>query len=86
VNPKKTIHVTTGNGGPPGKDTFNEDCPGPDCGKIPATRKQSNEYGYGRLIATNASHLTYMQIQNKDNKVFDTWTLVRDTHGPFSQL
>jgi hypothetical protein len=40
VNPKKTIHVTTGNGGPPNKDSFNEDCPGPDCGKIPSTRFQ----------------------------------------------
>jgi hypothetical protein len=83
VNPKKTIHVTTGNGGPPGKDNFKEDCPGPDCGSIPATRFQSNEFGYGRLVVPNATHLTYMQIQNKDGKVSDEWTLVKDTHGPF---
>lgn len=51
VNPPVTVHVTTGNGGPPSADNFNEDCPGADCGSIPATRKQSVAYGYGRLIA-----------------------------------
>ena len=80
VNPAKTIHVTTGNGGPPSKDNFREDCPGPDCGKIPATRFQSTEFGYGKLIAHNSSHLTYSQTQNHDGNVSDVWTLVKDTH------
>jgi hypothetical protein len=44
-NPKVTVHVTTGNGGPPSADNFNEDCPGPDCGSIPSTRAQSVRYG-----------------------------------------
>lgn len=48
--------VTTGNGGPPSADNFREDCPGADCGNIPSTRFQSNEFGYGRLTVTNASH------------------------------
>jgi hypothetical protein len=120
VNPKKTIHVTTGNGGPPRKDNFNEGCPGPDCGKIPSTRFQvglpplpcsirlpcsrplflfsspflhthapsicqSTEFGYGKLVAHNSSHLTYSQTQNKDGIVSDTWVLVKNTHTwPFN--
>jgi len=83
INPNVTVHVTTGNGGPPSADNFNEDCPGPDCGSIPATRKQSTEYGYGRLIAHNATHLEYLQIQNKDNAVFDRFFLMQENHGPF---
>ena len=39
INPVGTVHVTTGNGGPPGKDSFQEHCPGEDCNPIPATRK-----------------------------------------------
>jgi hypothetical protein len=30
-DPTVTVHVTTGNGGPPGADNFREDCPGADC-------------------------------------------------------
>ena len=64
VNSPVPIHVTTGNGGPPGADNFHEDCPGPDCGAIPATRSQSMEFGYGRLTAYNNSHLRFQQIIN----------------------
>jgi hypothetical protein len=78
VNPKKTIHVTTGNGGPPGKTAFAD-----YGGSIGMTNKQSEEFGYGRLVAHNSSHLTYKQIQNKDRAVFDSFVLVKDTHPPF---
>ena len=48
---------------PPSADSFTEDCPGPDCGRIPATRSQSVEYGYGRLVAHNATHLEYASFE-----------------------
>eukprot|EP01063_Lacrimia_lanifica_P015611 TRINITY_DN22302_c0_g1_i1.p1 TRINITY_DN22302_c0_g1~~TRINITY_DN22302_c0_g1_i1.p1 ORF type:complete len:728 (+),score=306.41 TRINITY_DN22302_c0_g1_i1:49-2232(+) len=83
VKPNVTVHVTSGNGGPPGKDNFNEDCPGVDCGSIPATRKQSTEYGYGRVTAHNATHLTWQQFLNSDGSLFDEFTIVADRHGPF---
>ena len=51
VNPNMTVHVTSGNGGPPGADNFNEDCKDPkDCGSIPSTRFQSVNFGYGRMV------------------------------------
>ena len=62
IDPTVTVHVTTGNGGPPGADSFHEDCPGPDCNKIPATRHQSVKFGYGRVTAFNATHLMYKQV------------------------
>eukprot|EP00756_Hemistasia_phaeocysticola_P023628 Hpha_TRINITY_DN15904_c0_g2::TRINITY_DN15904_c0_g2_i2::g.74114::m.74114 len=82
-SPNSTIHVTTGNGGPPGKDTFCEDGAGAaDCNSIPATRKQTNEYSYGRLTAWNATHLTFQQIFNANGSIFDEWTVVQPKH-PF---
>ena len=83
LNPDTCVHVTTGTGGPPGKDTFVEDCPGPDCGHIPATRRQTNAYGYSRLVAHNATHLTHEYRFNANSSVFDTFTLVANRHGPF---
>ena len=83
VDPPITVHVTTGNGGPPSADSFTEDCPGPDCGKIPATRHQSTKYGYGRITAHNVTHMQYTQINNADGSVEDDWFLVQNKHGPF---
>jgi len=82
VNPPVTVHVTTGNGGPPSADNFNEDCPGADCGSIPATRKQSVAYGYGRLIAYNSSTIEYRQIANSDSSIVDSWFMTQAKHGP----
>mmetsp|Transcript_64277 Transcript_64277/g.172041 ORF Transcript_64277/g.172041 Transcript_64277/m.172041 type:complete len:756 (-) Transcript_64277:30-2297(-) len=83
--PKVTVHVTTGNGGPPGKDTFCESGSGsPDCDNIPATRMQTNEFSYGRLVAHNATHLTFQQIFNINGSVFDEFVVVQSKH-PFNQ-
>ena len=82
-SPNVTVHITSGNGGPPGIDTFNESCPGPDCGSIPATRKQTTEFGYGRISATNRTHLTFRQFLNSNQSLFDEWTIVQPNHGPF---
>lgn len=82
--PQSTVHVTTGNGGPPGKDTFCESGKGaPDCDSIPATRKQTNEYSYGRVVAHNRTHLTFQQLLNADGSLFDEWTIVQPSH-PFA--
>jgi hypothetical protein len=83
VDPNVTVHVTTGNGGPPSADSFSEDCPGTDCGKLRSTRFQSTAFGYGRLTAYNTSHLKYTQISNKDGSVVDEFVVVQHKHGPF---
>eukprot|EP01064_Diplonema_japonicum_P020458 TRINITY_DN2991_c1_g1_i2.p1 TRINITY_DN2991_c1_g1~~TRINITY_DN2991_c1_g1_i2.p1 ORF type:complete len:756 (+),score=271.88 TRINITY_DN2991_c1_g1_i2:58-2268(+) len=83
-SPKVTVHVTSGNGGPPGKDSFTEDCPGPDCGHIPATRKQTTEFSYGRITAHNTTHLTFQQFFNSNGSLFDSWTIYQPNHGPFT--
>ena len=83
-NPRGTVHITTGNGGPPGKDNFKEHCPGADCGSIPATRKQTTDYGYGRVVVHNSSVLEFTQFQNADQSVFDHFVVVQEKHGPFS--
>ena len=60
------MSVLAGNGGPPGPDNFREDCGDVhDCGSIPATRSQSVNYGYGRLIAHNETHLQFLQVNTQ---------------------
>jgi len=87
VDPSVTVHVTSGNGGPPGPDNFREDCGDVhDCGSIPATRSQSVNYGYGRLIAHNETHLQFLQVRNNDSVVEDDWTIVQSRHGPRDNL
>ena len=83
TNPRGTVHITTGNGGPPGLDSFREHCPGQDCERIPATRRQSQAYGYGRLVAHNASTLAWTQFNNSDGAVVDTFVIQQRQHGPF---
>eukprot|EP00658_Telonema_sp_P-2_P032994 TRINITY_DN2430_c0_g1_i1.p1 TRINITY_DN2430_c0_g1~~TRINITY_DN2430_c0_g1_i1.p1 ORF type:complete len:654 (+),score=156.53 TRINITY_DN2430_c0_g1_i1:294-2255(+) len=83
LEPNVTVHVTSGNGGPPGPDNFREDCGDPsDCGAIAATRSQSVNFGYGRLVAHNQTHLQFTQVRNNDSVVEDDWTIVQSSHGP----
>eukprot|EP01062_Namystynia_karyoxenos_P005016 TRINITY_DN1176_c0_g1_i4.p1 TRINITY_DN1176_c0_g1~~TRINITY_DN1176_c0_g1_i4.p1 ORF type:complete len:777 (+),score=233.84 TRINITY_DN1176_c0_g1_i4:83-2332(+) len=84
IRPNVTVHVTTGNGGPPAINSFCKGGPStPDCGRIPATRKQSTEFGYGRLTVHNATHVTFQQFLNSDGSLFDEWTVVQP-HHPFN--
>ena len=76
------MHVTTGNGGPPSQDNFCEDPTVPNC-KIASTNVQSVEYGYGRITAHNATHLTFSQYLNVNGSKLDEFTLVQMSHGPF---
>jgi hypothetical protein len=79
--PRSTVHVTTGNGGPPSKDTMNS--------PMAALRSKSNKYGYGRVTATNATHLHFEQVLNgwadegAEGEVLDEFTIVQPRHGPF---
>ena len=57
-----------------------------DCGSIPSTRKQSTAFGYGRLIAYNASTIEYRQIQNDNGSVVDSWFMTQSKHGPRDKL
>ena len=84
TNPRVTVHVTTGNGGPPGKDSFCADSNGPPC-NISSTNVQSTEFSYGRITAHNASHFTFQQLFNSNGSVLDEFTIIQDTHGPFDQ-
>lgn len=83
VAPTSTIHVTTGNGGPPSKDTMNT--------PMPALRRKSDKYGYGRVTALNASHLLFEQVLNgwadegQAGEVFDSFVVVQQNHGPFDR-
>ena len=72
-----------GNGGVPGVvGTYAvKDCA--TSGK-PWCRKHGTGGGYGRMIAHNATHLTYEHVQNNGGDVTDTWTIVQNRHGPFA--
>jgi len=74
-NPLAPMHITTGAGGAPGLDTF-----GPTADFI---RKRSSGWGYGIVTAHNATHLTYDHIRNSDGALFDSVTLIKDSHQPY---
>ena len=127
IHKRPSIHLlacVTGNGGPPGKDSFHEHCPGLDCKKIPATRVQSldvsentqtlsllpscmgmlggvklftflsfsflflhfitpcahMQYGYGRLIAHNASCIEFWQFENAKQSEVDHFVITQNDH------
>lgn len=82
VNPKGVVHITEGNGGVPGchgnHQIFN-------CTNATHLwcRAHANGAGYGRLVAHNATHLTYSHVQNNGGVVTDEFTIVQKRHGPF---
>ena len=80
------MHITTGNAGPPGLDSFTEDCTHGttiSCHTINATRKQSQIFGYGRLVAYNASTMLYQQVNNADGSIVDSFVITQNKHGPY---
>lgn len=77
VDPDATIYVTAGNGGSPGPDG--------GAGSMLGARFGSEQYGYGRLVAHNATHLTWTQVANTETGgVLDRWTVVQHRHGRFN--
>lgn len=76
VNPTAPVHVVTGAGGAPALDRFGP--PGP------YTRLQKAAWGYGKVVAFNASVLQYTHILNADSSVFDVMVITQDAHGTFN--
>jgi|EP01047_Picozoa_sp_COSAG01_P004128 hypothetical protein len=51
---------------------------------MPGVRQGSEQYGYGRLVAHNATHLTWTQVANAaGGGIIDEWTVVQHMHGRF---
>jgi hypothetical protein len=77
VNPKGTVHLCTGNGGPPSASKCtcqdNQEC----------TTCVGDPYSYTRLTLFNATDLLWEQISNADNSIIDSWRMHQDTHGKF---
>ena len=85
VNPRGPIHVTTGSGGPPkGTDCDHFGRQGHPPGGFYALCVGSLQFSYSRLVAQNASHISWEQIRNNDSQVVDRWTLKQERHGPFA--
>ena len=79
INPDAPVYVTAGNGGSPGPDG--------GAGQMPGARRGSEQYGYGRLLAHNSSHLTWTQVANGEpageGAILDQWVIVQHHHGRF---
>jgi len=78
IDPSAPVHFTSGAGGAPGLDTF-----GPSADFI---RNRLSDWGYGRITAYNATHFTYEHILNADGSLFDSVTVIKSSHGPYTML
>ena len=80
ANPKGTVHVVEGNGGVPGAHSHSKlfPCKKPS-GPEPASFFRVCGFGmnYGRLVTTNASVLTYEHVENANDHVTDSWSIVK---------
>ena len=82
-NPRGTIHVTSGNAGPPALSPCTCDTYNATVGSQHCLICISQPYSYTRLTAYNATDLKWEQISNKDSTIIDSWTLHQEKHGPF---
>jgi len=84
-NPNGTVHVCSGNGGPPSPSSCLQYCKAGKNGRKWAHCKTciGLPYSYTRLTVYNATDLLWEQISNKDNSIVDSWTIHQDKHGPF---
>ena len=85
VDPKGTVHVLEGNGGVPGAHTRSKLFP---CSKdskherpapLNVFRMCGFGMNYGRLVTMNVSVLTYEHVENANDRVMESWSIVR-TH------
>ena len=86
VDPKGPVHVVEGNGGVPGAHKHGKLFP---CSKISGDAKNGKNQdlrvfrqcgfgmNYGRLVTSNASVLTYEHVDNADDRVTDSWSIVK---------
>ena len=70
TNPTAPVYITSGNGGPPSFDSFNN-------GTIFSTRKQSREFSYGRVIIYNHTHFKFQQVVNNNNSILDEIIIIK---------
>ena len=86
VDPKGTVYVVEGNGGVPGAHSHSKlfscsrDVPQvPSRPPLSVFRMCGFGMNYGRLVTKNASVLTYEHVANADDRVMESWAIVR-TH------
>ncbi|XP_066529531.1 acid phosphatase type 7 [Hoplias malabaricus] len=81
VNPKAPVHIITGSAG----------CREKHDGFIPKPRDwsafRSTDYGYTRMHLINSTHIYLEQVSDdQSGKVIDSFTLIKDVHGPEAWL
>ena len=74
AEPRAPVHLVTGNGGPPSPSS---------CDGLADRNCIAQPYSYTRLVAHNATDLSWVQISNADGSVIDEWTVHQEKHGPF---
>ncbi len=70
------MHITEGNGGVPGQGMLQRNTLG-ECSNPDLFPMCGNGNSYGRLIASNASVLTYEHVENPTSKVTDVFHIMR---------
>ncbi|KAI4902053.1 hypothetical protein NFI96_033108 [Prochilodus magdalenae] len=81
TNPKAPVHIITGSAG----------CREKHDGFIPKPRDwsafRSTDYGYTRMQLINSTHIYLEQVSDdQSGKVIDSFTLIKDVHGPEAWL
>ncbi|XP_046711142.1 acid phosphatase type 7 isoform X2 [Silurus meridionalis] len=81
VNPKAPVHIITGSAG----------CREKHDGFIPHTRDwssfRSTDYGYTRMHLMNSTHIYLEQVSDdQSGKIIDSFTLIKEVHGPEAWL
>ena len=74
-NPKGTLHVNTGNGGPPGH------VPNEQCEALHGAKCIGLPYSYSRVTIHNATDLSWEQVANNGSAIIDSWTIHQEQHG-----
>ena len=82
--PQAPVHVVTGAGGAP---AFGAEAPSSPPASAaappPFTRLNVYRWSFSVIEATNASHLSFAQVDNNGSAVFDSFTIVQPKHGKF---
>ena len=83
VNPRAPVHLISGNAGPPTATFFNQTGSKPKAYSL----LHGSDFSYTRLVAHNATHMTWTQIANglnyNDSRVLHELTVTQSNHGAF---
>ncbi|XP_032588765.1 acid phosphatase type 7 isoform X2 [Drosophila mojavensis] len=79
TNPRAPIQIITGSAGcNENREPFSKDLPSWNA-------FHSNDYGYTRLKAHNATHLHFEQVSDdKDGQIVDSFWVIKDKHGAYN--